>query len=202
MEKQGRKAQELWLACQTLQNVVDKGQDGATWEQQLKPLNPEISAIREACISNPMIVTILEAIPDAAICRGVWTETALAERFERVNKICRRVAMIDETGGSLFKFFISYVQSFFVFRSSRVFSQSEEINPSDLSTFALLDNARHSLEHNDLEQAVRYVNQLRGEPRRVAADWLLEARLRLETKQASEVLLAYASAVGLGSLFP
>jgi MICOS complex subunit MIC60 len=201
MEKQGRKAQELWLACQTLQNVVDKGQDAATWEEQLKALKPEVSAIREACISNPMIVTILEAIPDAAISRGVWTETALAERFEKVNKICRRVALIDETGGSLFKFFVSYLQSFFVFRSSRVFSESEEINPSGLSTFALLDNARHSLEHNDLEQAVRYINQLRGEPRRVAADWLLEARLRLETKQASEVLLAYASAVGLGSLF-
>lgn len=201
LEKQGRKAQELWLACQTLTDVIDKGKPGAEWEEQLKPLNPEINAIREACSDNPMISTVLEAIPEAAAWRGVWTEAALVERFDKINKICRRVALIDETGGSLFKFFISYVQSFFIFKSSRIFSSSEEIDPSAVSTFVLLDNAQYALEHNDFEQAVRYVNQLRGEPRRVAADWLLEARLRLEAKQSAEVLLAYASAVGLGSLF-
>ena len=38
---------------------------------------------------------------------------------------------------------------------------------------------------------------LHGEPGRVAKDWLSEARLHLEAKQASQALLAHAAAVGL-----
>ena len=181
--------------------MIDLGRPGAvTLEDQLKPLAPEITAIREAGESNPLISTVLGSIPEPAIHRGVWTESALAERFQRVNKICRRVAMIDETGGTLFKYFLSYLQSFFVFRTGRLLMDSDEIDPSELSTFTLLDNAQQCIERGDLHQAVRYINQLRGEPRRVASDWLLEARLLLETKQAASALLATASASGLGSI--
>jgi mitofilin len=37
---------------------------------------------------------------------------------------------------------------------------------------------------------------LRGEPRRVAADWLEEARLHLEARQAAHALIAHAAARG------
>ena len=46
-------------------------------------------------------------------------------------------------------------------------------------------------------RAVQYMGLLKGEPRRVADDWLTEARLHLEASQASEALLAHAAAVGL-----
>ena len=56
---------------------------------------------------------------------------------------------------------------------------------------------RHSLERGDLIRAVQYMGLLSGEPRRVSSDWVSEARLHLEAKQASQALLAHAAAVGL-----
>jgi len=77
---------------------------------------------------------------------------------------------------------------------------SEEVDVDELTVFVLLDRAADCVDRGDLEQAVRYVNQLRAEPRRVAADWLTEARLLLETRQAADVLVAFAVANSLGSL--
>jgi len=75
-----------------------------------------------------------------------------------------------------------------------------ELDADELTTFVLLDRAAAALERGSLEQAVRYVNQLRGESRRVATDWLTEARLLLETRQAADVLVAFAVANSLASL--
>jgi mitofilin len=104
----------------------------------------------------------------------------------------------DESKPTLGRYVLSYIQSFFVLRSARV-SAATEI-PTDASAFLLLDAADDCLRRGDFEQAVRYVNALRGEPRRVAADWLQEARYVLETRQAAEFLMTYAAAGGIGSV--
>ena len=44
---------------------------------------------------------ILSGIPDEAVQRGVYTETALRNRFNRVESVARRVARIGDDGGSL-----------------------------------------------------------------------------------------------------
>jgi len=206
LEKQGRKAQELWLACQTLQSAVASASGlpayaAAAYETQLKPLKNEIVAVREAGDGNPYVATVLASVPEAATHRGVWTEAALVERFHKVASIGRRVAMIDTNPPTLFRYFLSYLQSIFVLRSARVLSRDHLIVANELDAFALLDNASTCIEHGDLEQAVRFVNALRGEPRRAASDWLTEARLLLETRQAADALLVFATAAGLASLF-
>ena len=202
MEKQGRRAQELWLACQTLATMIQEGrEEGATWEEKLKPLKHEVEAIKEAGGSHPMVSVVLDSIPQESINRGVWTEISLMERFQKVRRVCRRVAMVDETRNTLFRYFVSYLQSFFVFSQGKPLTESDEIDPDKLTTFVILDNAKWCLDRGDLEQALRFMNQLTGESRRVASDWIQEARLLLETKQASDALLAYASASGLGALY-
>ncbi len=45
-----------------------------------------------------------------------------------------------------------------------------------------------------MAQAVQYMGLLRGEPKRVAGDWVAEARLHLEAKQAATALIAHAAA--------
>ena len=55
-------------------------------------------------------------VPETAVSRGVWTEAALAERFTRVRSVARRVALIDECGGSLFRYLASYLMSVFTVR--------------------------------------------------------------------------------------
>ena len=201
MEKLGRKAQELWLACQTLVTIIENGREDAdSWEAALQPLENEIAAIQVAGNEHPFVNTVIQTLPTDASSRGVWTKEALIDRFDKVQRVCRRVAMVDEAGATLFRYFLSYIQSLLVV-NPRPLTEQDVLDPEQLNAFVLVNNARHCLERGDLEQAVRYVNQLTGEPRRVAADWLKEARLLLETKQAADALLAHASSAGLGSLF-
>ena len=200
-EKRGRKAQELWLACQSLVSAVLMGHVTDDGESVPKPLASELSAIREAGDDHPFVNTVIGSIPEEASLEGVSTPDELLKRFDRVRKICRRVAMVDETGGTLFKYLTSFIQSMFVGNRSRAFRDEEEIDLSELNTFIILDNASHAIDRSDLEQAVKFMNQLKGQSRRVAADWIKDARLLLETKQAAEALLSHSAASGLGSLF-
>ena len=209
MDKVARRAQELWLACQTLHSVITDGDPdakGPAWEDRLKPLQPELDAITAALSEKSELVsTVVSSVPETAVTRGVWTESALTERFARVRSVARRVSLIDESGGSLFLYFVSYLMSIFVVRqpvhAEAAHSDDDvEVDADQLTVFVLLDRAADALERGSLEQAVRYVNHLRGEPRQVAADWLTEARLLLETRQTADVLVSFAVANSLGSL--
>ncbi len=202
MEKQGRKAQELWLACQTLHSIILTGKEGAdVGEDQLKALNAELKAVKDAGNNHPYVNTVVDSFPEEALTKGVWTPESLCDRFDKVRRVCKRVAMIDETGGSLFRYFLSYLQSFIVLSKSTPLTDNDAVDPNDLSTFMILDQAAYCMEHGDFEQALRYMNQLRGEARLVAEDWVRETRLSLEAQQAADALLAHASASGLGALF-
>ncbi|ELT92067.1 hypothetical protein CAPTEDRAFT_228490 [Capitella teleta] len=200
MEKQMRQAQELWLACQSLYGAIKSGKPGAeVGEAQVRPLDMELAAIQEASGLHPVVSTILDAVPVEAAKRGVWTEEALVNRFENVHTSCRRVALVDEANTTPLRYFLSYLQSFFIFKGTIV--EDDLVDPSNLDTFVLVESAARALEGGNLEQAVRFMNQLQGEPRRVAADWLKEAVLALEAQQAANALLAHAAASGLAAFY-
>lgn len=59
---------------------------------------------------------------------------------------------------------------------------------------------RYWIERGNLIQALKYMNLLKGASRYVASDWLKEARLLLETQQATNTLMAHAAASGLSFL--
>ncbi|XP_067656913.1 MICOS complex subunit MIC60-1-like [Haliotis asinina] len=201
-EKIARNAQELWLACIALNGAVRLGrEEGVEWEDKIKPLANEIATISDASGQHPFVETVIRTIPEEALIRGVWTEESLKERFPKVKWMCKRVAMIDETGGTLFKYFLSYIQSFFIFDSVYAKSLDDEIDLDKFDTFAILAHAEYWLEKGDIEQAIRFLNQLQGAPKRVASDWIKEAKLMSETRQAAYALMAFASASGLGTLF-
>ena len=198
-------AQKLWLACLALNGAIRVGNySGETMEEQLKPLEKQVDAVFDAAQNNPLICLVLQTIPEKALTRGVFTEDNLKLRFGKVYRVARRLALIDETGGSLFKYFISWMQSFFVASGNftvKAKSEEDQIDLADMDTFEILENARHWVEKGDLEVALKFMNQLKGESRRVASDWIEETRLLLETRQASFTLMAFASAQGLGTLF-
>lgn len=56
---------------------------------------------------------------------------------------------------------------------------------------------RYYVDRGDLMMAMKYMNLLQGAPRKIASDWLKEARLLLETQQAANTLMAHAAASGL-----
>lgn len=201
-EKIARVAQDLWLSCIALNGAIRHGNEvGEEWEQRMKPLRKEVEAVSDAGGKHPFVETLIQTIPEEALDRGVWTEDSLRERFPHVSKVCRRVAMVDETGGTLFKYFLSYFQSFFVFDSVYAKSEHDFVDVEKLDTFSILGHAEYWLEKGDLEQAVRFMNQLTGQARGVASDWVKEAKLLLETRQAAYAVTSFASASGLGTIF-
>ena len=161
----------------------------------------EIVAVTDAAGDNAFVDAIVKSIPETALIKGIQSQESLRQRWDHVKRVCRRVSMVEESGSSLFKYFLSFFQSLLVLgKKIPPPHPNQEMDPDSLDTFRLLDFASYHIEQGDLEQAVRYLNQLRGMPRRVVADWLYEARLLLETSQAASVLSAHASASGLGGL--
>lgn len=192
-EEEARKAHQLWLSVEALKFCMRSG----TGDSPTEPLGSAVKAIKANC-ANPFTEALTEALPQESLTRGVYSEEALRARFHTVQKLAKRVAMIDETRNSLYQYFLSYLQSLLVFHPQQL-KPPAELSPDDLDTFKLLSYASYCIEHGDLELAAKFVNQLRGESRRVAHDWLKEARMTLETKQIVDILTAYASAVGLGT---
>ncbi|NXI68399.1 MIC60 protein, partial [Anseranas semipalmata] len=193
-EEEARKAHQLWLSVEALKYCMKT----ASGDSPTEPLESAVKAIKASCSDNAFTEALTAALPQESLTRGVYSEEALRARFYTVQKLAKRVAMIDETRNSLYQYFLSYLQSLLVFHPQQL-KPPAELSPDDLDTFKLLSYASYCIEHGDLELAAKFVNQLKGESRRVAHDWLTEARMTLETKQIVDILTAYASAVGLGT---
>jgi len=181
-------AQKLWIACAGFDSSL------AT----MKPLMSEVVTVKAAARSSDEFVnTILSSISPLALDRGVYSMENLCERFVKVEKVARKVASVGE-GGSLVRYGLSYLQSMLtVSLETRPSSEPEEpLDTSALSTDELISLAKFSLERENLARAVQYLALLNGEAGRVVSGWLEEARLRLETKQAVDALLAHAVSEG------
>lgn len=194
IEKSNKVAQDLFVACESLQSAIDSGL------KALKPLFPEVNAIQKAAPNDTAISKLLAAVPEEALERGIYNEKNLASRFPDVLKSCRRVAMVGEDNKGPWTYFVSYIQSFFIIDKFDPRKDGELIDIENVDTFGLLARAEYYVRKGDLELAARLVNQLQGEPRKVAHDWLKEVRLLLETKQAARFLTSYAAALGMGGM--
>jgi mitofilin len=191
---------------QNLAEVLNSKAEELSADAELVHVKQIVNKIKEAAPDNQFIQNIIGSIPDRVVQNGLWSEPDLKERFAKLKTICNRVALIDDRGGSLFKYFISYVQSFFIFQTridkSKLANQEAlNLDEATLNTFTILDYAEYFLEQGNLEYAVRLMQQLKGEPRRLANDWTSEALTLLEIKQACELLTAYISSVYIGTKF-
>ncbi|XP_060239531.1 MICOS complex subunit MIC60 isoform X7 [Meriones unguiculatus] len=193
-EEEARKAYQLWLSVEALKYSMKT----SSGDMPTIPLRNAVEAIRVSCADNEFTQALTAAIPPESLTRGIYSEETLRARFHGVQKLAQRVAMIDETRNSLYQYFLSYLQSLLLILPKQL-KPPAELYPEDINTFKLLSYASYCIEHGDLELAAKFVNQLKGESRRVAQDWLKEARMTLETKQIVEILTAYASAVGIGT---
>uniref|UniRef100_A0AAY4BUS4 MICOS complex subunit MIC60 n=1 Tax=Denticeps clupeoides TaxID=299321 RepID=A0AAY4BUS4_9TELE len=193
-EEEARKAHQLWLSVEALTYSLKT----AVADSPTEPLETAAKAVRESCADNEFAVALASALPEESLSRGIYSEASLRARFYQIRGLVRRVAMINETRNSLYQYFLSYLQSVLLFEPEQL-APPTKLKPEDLDTFKLLSYATYSIERGDLELAAKFINQLTGEPRRVAQDWLKEARLTLETRQVVNLLSAYANAVGLGT---
>ncbi|XP_065842607.1 MICOS complex subunit MIC60-1-like isoform X2 [Oscarella lobularis] len=183
-------AREFYVACDALREAVETS-------SPTTPLKEYADAILRTCTNaallHPLVLAVISSLPERAVNVGLVGEEALNRRFGRVKTRCRRVALVGENeSAGMFTYLWSHVMSTLHLRRP-VLDDAVYENPD---TFDLLELAEHHLAKGDLDVAVRVVNQLKGEPRRVASDWLDDARALLETKQAISILLSFANVSG------
>ncbi|CAH1114045.1 unnamed protein product [Psylliodes chrysocephalus] len=204
-EEAAKQGQVLWSACQSLLGALTIGCPGLTWKDQIRPLDPEIRAVEKAAVEKDDLVSaVVNGIPKEARDRGVYPEDALRERFLKVEKVARTVALIPAEGASLPIHLLSFLQSLLLIRAASPIPQAElndeKVDVSKLNTIEILQRARYWLDRGDFAQSLKYMNLLTGAPRCVAREWMNETRIYLETRQAANTLMAYATSSGLSCL--
>jgi len=200
-DNSARQSTILWSACQALNRALKSGCPGVPWKDQVRPLEPELNAIKKAAKEDEVVDAVLNAVPEEARLRGVFPEDALRERFITVEKVARTLALVPDGGAALPVHLLSFLQSFFLLKAASPIPQAEladeEVDFSKLNTNDILQRARYWLDRGNFEQALKYMNLLTGAPRCVARQWMNETRILLETQQAAATLMAYASSSGL-----
>eukprot|EP00050_Salpingoeca_kvevrii_P020405 m.98114 g.98114 ORF g.98114 m.98114 type:complete len:599 (-) comp8852_c0_seq2:2081-3877(-) len=153
-------------------------------------LRREIDELRALGAEHELVREVLDSIPESAI-NGVPSLVEIKSRFEDMATAARRVALVPPGGG---------IWSHIVSAAVSVLKVPRQGLVEGDDTEAILARAQTFLKLNDLDMATREINQLRGESRRVAQDWLEDARRHLEVFQALTIVRAYATEMGLSHL--
>ena len=187
-------------ACDSLHTALQTASASCDPDQHYS-LQREVTVLRDAAKDDPFILAILDTLPAHALSPGggIQGEGGLKERFAKVKRICRRVALVPERGGGLGTYALSYLQSLLIVSWRFVGRIARNVEDEDLNTFAILERADACMRQGDMDLAVRYMNLLRGEPRNVARDWLNDARSYLETLQAVQLVSEYMAALNITS---
>lgn len=192
--------------CQILNDALKSNPADATEIAPRNILN-EVKAVvakMNETEPNTLAQLALNSLPAAALDQGVYTEDALISRFDKVDRLAKRVSLIGDEGGSLWRYMLSYLQSVLIIDRATAPTSAElddkEFDASALDTYQILARVRYHLRQRNLEMSLRYANQLRGEPRRVAQDWIKDVRTHLETRQTTNILLAQAASVSIRTL--
>ena len=137
---------------------------------------------------------IIASFPEDAARMGVVPEKLLLERFKRVKSACKKVGMVNE-GGSILKYGLSFIKSFFVISQWYQMNMDEQIDLEKLDTYEILAKAEYFASQGDLLQAAKFISQLKGVSRKLSHDWLKETILLLETRQTANLLSAYVASL-------
>ncbi|XP_050357459.1 MICOS complex subunit Mic60-like isoform X4 [Nymphalis io] len=193
-EAEARRSQSLWAAAEALHAATRRADARA-------PLRTEIRALEAAGKDDKLVQTVLKGIPEEVREKGILTEKALREKFDKLEQTAVKVALVGRDGASLPVYFLSWLQSKLLFQKFAEIPKDElENQPTDFSkldTFDIIQRARYHMDHGNLANALRYVNLLQGAPRAAARTWTEEARHHLEIRQAAEAVMAHASVSGL-----
>jgi len=148
---------------------------------QPKPFLREMAALKEVAEDNEVVTAAINSINPAAYQNGVVTHTQLVDKFRKLTDEVRRAALLPEDAG-IAAHAGNWVLSKLMFRKSGL-AQGNDVE-------SILAKTETYLEEGDIDNAAREMNQLSGWARALASDWLREARLLLEVKQAVDACLS------------
>lgn len=160
-----------------------------------KSFETQLRAVKNCGGDGELIAAALSSISQKVAEQGVPSFPELLHRFENVREQVRRVALVpeEETGRAGV---LSHLTSNLL--SSVMFRKHGPVKGDDVES--ILARTDHYLSENDLDRATRELNQLRGWPRKLAKDWIKDARARLEVKQAVDTIETKATLDALSSI--
>ncbi|PIA15136.1 hypothetical protein COEREDRAFT_93367 [Coemansia reversa NRRL 1564] len=174
-----RAVARLGVAAAALRNAADAQ----------RPFAAELAALAGAATTEfPATRAAATSITRSVAEEGILSQAELEDRFDTVRKEIRSVSLVPENGN-----FGSQVLSLAL---SRVMFEKEGLVDGD-DVESVLARTSFLLRRHDLDSATRELNQLKGWPKKLAEDWIVAARRKLEVDQAFAVADAEAQLVKL-----
>merc|ERR1712110_695597 len=142
-------SQKFWLACVSLQKTVEAGADKATVEASVGAV---VDAVQNSTMfrEDVLVQTLLNSIPKA----DAPASSEIKTRFNKVEAMARRTALVGEEGGSLMLYVLSYLQSLLIIppdmTTAMPHKSDDVIDVASLNTFDIAWLARKAMEFNDL----------------------------------------------------
>ncbi|SPQ93715.1 unnamed protein product (mitochondrion) [Plasmodiophora brassicae] len=174
-QRQSHKAHVLAASVITMDSALQSGSPLENGFLGLKSID-----------NDSAVTTALETLPADLVERGAPTLAQLQERFKVVSAACRRGALVPPDAGVV-GHFLAFIFSILLVNRNYYSDGSDDISK--------LYRASYFLYQGDLYNAVDEIGGLEadGLPRRLAADWLADAKNRLIAVQTVQFLKAYAS---------
>ncbi|CAF3426794.1 unnamed protein product [Rotaria sp. Silwood2] len=188
-QQRGRQAQQLWIQAQNILNQIVHG----------RTTDNDIDIVSKIVPNEKFVQILVNELRNGD--SPTTNEKILRERFTHVNKLCRRLALVDNEHNSLWNYFLSYLQSLLIVRQrDDSILTDDSIDFNRLNTFTILNYVQSYLDQNQWYNALRLMQLLTGEPRNVAQSWINDTRNYLSKRQTSDLLEAYSNSIGLGTL--
>ncbi|KAF9897490.1 Formation of crista junctions protein 1 [Lobosporangium transversale] len=181
--QQSARTHQLWCGIKALEKAYEAG--------ERRPFDRELARLKRLAEEEKdaeVLKAVLAAIPDSVAAHGVDSVPELVDRFEYVANKVRQASLVPDDGGVL-------AHGMSVVLSKLMFKKHGLVPGNDVE--AVLARTEYYLQENDLEQAVRELNQLKGWGKRLAKDWIIAARRRVEVGQAIDVINTHANLVSL-----
>ncbi|ONH69058.1 MICOS complex subunit MIC60 [Cyberlindnera fabianii] len=138
-------------------------------------LSSEFAQLKQIAIEskNDVILSAVSAVDEGAVKQGLLTPAQLITRFELLTPELRSAALLPPNAGVLGHF------------AAKIFSTlliSKEGHAEGRDIESVIARVQTNLVRNDLDDAVEEVANLKGWSRKLADDWLVESRKRLEVE--------------------
>ncbi|KAF9284643.1 Formation of crista junctions protein 1 [Mortierella alpina] len=180
---QSARTHQLWCGIKALEKAYEAG--------ERRPFDRELARLKRLAESEKdaeVLKVVLAAVPESVAAAGVDSVPELMDRFEYVADKVREASLVPENGGVL-------AHGMSVILSKLMFKKHGLVPGNDVE--AILARTEYYLQESDLEQAVRELNQLKGWGKRLAKDWIVAARRRVEVGQAIDVINTHANLISL-----
>jgi len=171
----------LWSALRAFTSAVDS--------PVRRPFREELRVLRHvaAARDDPLITSALDSLEKSEVPDvGVeplgdlinWFNISVVPRVESV-------ALVPDQDAGLLSHLASSALATIRFKRTGLVEGDDVLS--------VIARAEHLLREKDLDRAARELNQLKGAPKVLLADWLAASRKRLEVEQALEIIRSQAT---------